>query len=143
MATASVIKIRRRPPDMGRITTQVLIENTADPAKSVQCVALIDTGASHMVLPLAWKDRLGKLESIGPVEAEVADQSFLRGEMCGPVKITVERFRSVFSEVIFLDMQPSDGEYEPLLGYLVLEAIPAAVDMLGHRLVPVKHLDLK
>ena len=30
-----------------------------------------------------------------------------------------------------------------LSGYLVLEAIPAAVDVLGHRLVPVKALDLK
>ena len=35
------------------------------------------------------------------------------------------------------------GSYEPLIGYLVLEAIPAAVDMLGHRLVPETHFDLK
>jgi hypothetical protein len=27
-----------------------------------------------------------------------------------------------------------NGEYEPLTGYLPLEAIPVAVDMLGHRL---------
>jgi hypothetical protein len=36
-----------------------------------------------------------------------------------------------------------DREYEPLVGYLVLEAIPVAVDMLGHRLVKVRALDLK
>ena len=34
-------------------------------------------------------------------------------------------------------------DYEPLIGYVVLEAIPAAVDMLGDRLVPLKYADLK
>lgn len=29
------------------------------------------------------------------------------------------------------------------IGYIVLEQSQAAVDMLGHRLVPIKHIDLK
>jgi hypothetical protein len=40
-------------------------------------------------------------------------------------------------------MQPEDGQYEPLLGYIVLEQSQAAVDMVGRRLVHVKRLDLK
>ena len=32
---------------------------------------------------------------------------------------------------------------EPLLGYVMLEQAQAAVDMLGHRLVPVQYMDLK
>ena len=40
-------------------------------------------------------------------------------------------------------MEPSDGIYEPLVGYIVLEQSQAAVDMLGHRLVHVKKVDLK
>jgi hypothetical protein len=40
-------------------------------------------------------------------------------------------------------MQPDNGEYEPLIGYVILEQSQAAVDMLGHRLVPVKRMDLK
>ena len=36
-----------------------------------------------------------------------------------------------------------EGEYEPLLGYVILEQAQAAVDMLGHRLVPVKYIDMK
>jgi hypothetical protein len=36
-----------------------------------------------------------------------------------------------------------DGRYEPLIGYLPLEHSQAAVDMLGHRLVYVKRMDLK
>jgi hypothetical protein len=35
------------------------------------------------------------------------------------------------------------GEYEPLVGYIALEQAGAAVDMLGHRLVHVKRVDLK
>ncbi len=49
----------------------------------------------------------------------------------------------MFSEVAFLDMHPSDGTYEPLLGYIALEQAGIAVDMLGHRLVKAKPLDLK
>lgn len=32
---------------------------------------------------------------------------------------------------------------EPLLGYVILEQAQAAVDMLGHRLVPVRYIDMK
>ena len=45
--------------------------------------------------------------------------------------------------MLFVDMAPEDGIYEPLLGYIVLEQSGAAVDMLGHRLVHVKRMDLK
>ena len=40
-------------------------------------------------------------------------------------------------------MIPSEGEYEPLLGSVALEQCGAAVDMLGHRLVPVRYMDAK
>ena len=96
-----------------------------------------------MVLPLAWKDRLGPFPQSEEVTLDTAAQTQITGLMCGPVKVQVEGFRAISTEVLFLDMRPPDGQYEPLVGYLVLEAIPAAVDMLGHRLVPVKALDLK
>jgi hypothetical protein len=45
---------------------------------------------------------------------------------------------------MFMDMEPTDdGEYQPLLGYVILEQAQVAVDMLGHRLVPVKYIDCK
>jgi hypothetical protein len=44
---------------------------------------------------------------------------------------------------MFLDREPQDGVYEPLIGYIVLEQSQAAVDILGHRLVHVKRTDLK
>src|SRR5436190_1383185 len=106
---------------MGRIIASVTIENALDPSMSLRCDALVDTGASHMALPKAWKDRLGGLTAISEVELETADQSIISGEICGPVRIEVEGFRSIFSEVLFIDMEPLDGIYEPLIGYLVLE----------------------
>jgi hypothetical protein len=56
---------------------------------------------------------------------------------------SLEGFRQIFNEVAFVEMKPANGEYEPLIGYIVLEQSLAAVDMLGHRLVPIKHMDLK
>jgi len=63
--------------------------------------------------------------------------------VCAPVQVQIEGFRPIATEVLFVDMEPHEGKYEPLVGYIVLEQSQAAVDMLGHRLVPVKHLDLK
>lgn len=129
--------------NVGRIVASVTIENATDLSKTVRCDALVDTGASHMVLPSRWKDRLGPLESTRTIELETATQEILTGEVCGPVRIQIEGFPAVYSEVSFVDMKPEDGEYEPLIGYIVLEQSQAGVDILGHRLVPIKHMDLK
>jgi hypothetical protein len=52
-------------------------------------------------------------------------------------------FPPTFGEVLFVDLAPEDGRYEPLVGYLPLEHSQATVDMLGHRLIHVKRMDLK
>jgi hypothetical protein len=66
-----------------------------------------------------------------------------RGEVCGSIRIQIEGFRPIFNEVAFVEMKPADGEYEPLIGHIILEQSQAAVDMLGHRLVSIKYMDLK
>jgi len=128
---------------MGRIIASVKIENIADASKSIRCDALVDTGASLMVLPSVWKERLGDLEAIGEIELETATQERITGEVCGPVRIQVEGFRQIFSEVLFSEMNPVDGDYDPLIGYIILEQSQIGVDMLGHRLIPIKYMDLK
>ena len=128
---------------MGRIIASVRIENISNPSASIRCDALVDTGAAHMVLPIAWKERLGGLETVQKVDLETATQEVVQGEICGPVRIQIEGFRPVYNEVLFLDMTPEDGIYEPLLGYIILEQSQAAVDTLGHRLIHVKRADLK
>lgn len=128
---------------MGRIITSVTIDNLLDPSKSMRCDALVDTGAAYLTLPTAWRERLGDLQTIRTVELETATQAVVQGEVCGPVKIQIEGFSPVFSEVLFVDMEPEDGVYEPLVGYIILEQSQIAVDMLGHRLIHVKRVDLK
>src|SRR5713226_7496857 len=128
---------------MGRIVASVRIDNASDVSKGLSCDALVDTGASLMVLPSAWKDRHGVLQPGTEIEVEKATQEIVRAEVCGPVRIQIEGFRPIFNEVAFVDMKPANGDYEPLIGYIILEQSQAAVDMLGHRLVPIKHMDLK
>ncbi len=110
---------------------------------SIICDALVYTRASHMVLPTAWKERLEPLESTRTIGLETSTQEIITGQVCGPVRIQIEGFRPIFNEVAFVEMKPTDGEYEPLIGYIIIEQSQAAVDMLGHRLVPTKHMDLK
>jgi predicted aspartyl protease len=128
---------------MGRIVASVTITNISDRSKHLRCDALVDTGGSFMVLPNAWKDRLGDLEVIDNISLETATQETVEGQVRGPVRIQIEGFRPIFNEVLFVEMKPEDGIYEPLIGYIVLEQSQAGVDRLGHRLVPVKHMDLK
>jgi predicted aspartyl protease len=128
---------------MGRIVASVTIENAIDLSKGITCDALVDTGASLIVLPSAWKERLGKLEFLTEIEVETATQERVAAEVCGPVRIQIEGFRAIFNEVAFVDMKSDRGEYEPLIGYIVLEQSLAGVDMISHRLVHLKHFDLK
>ena len=128
---------------MGRIVAQVTIKNLLEPDMIINCDALVDTGAVFMVLPEAWKNRLGNLNLVRQIDCETAVQQIVKGDVYGPVEISIEGFEPIYSEVLFLDMKPDDGLYEPLIGYIVLEQSQAAVDMLGHRLIHVKKTDLK
>jgi len=128
---------------MGRIIASVTISNIEDKEKKIRIDALVDTGASHMILPVEWKERIGSLEEIRTVELETATQKTEQGSVCGPVRLQIEGFKPIFTEIVFIKMEPDQGEYEPLVGYIPLEQSQAAVDMLGHRLVYVKRLDLK
>src|SRR5260221_13942186 len=101
---------------MGRIITSVKIDNATDLSKSIRCDALVDTGTSLMVLPSAWRDRLDPLNTIRRVEVETATQHVVSADVCGPVQIQIEGFEPVYSEVLFLEMAPHDGMYDPLIG---------------------------
>ena len=129
---------------MGRIVVRTKVTNLFDEEKSVECGMFVDTGAGALILPRAWKARLGRFKRSEAVELQMADREVVRGEACWPVEVRIEGFRPVSNEVIFVDMKPEENEeYEPLLGYVILEQAQAAVDMLGHRLVPVRYIDMK
>ena len=128
---------------MGRIIAQTKITNLADESRSIECGLFVDTGAGALILPRAWKERLGDFLRSEPVELQLANGEVVHGESCWPVEIKIEGFRPVANEVVFMGADEEDDVQEPLLGYVILEQAQAAVDMLGHRLVPVKYIDLK
>ncbi len=142
-APPNITRDRKDGQRMVRIVSHVWITNLLDPEKTVECDALVDTGAAYMVLPKAWQGRLGNLKVIREIDCETATQELVRAPVCGPVEVRVQGFDPVYGEVLFLDMAPADGIYEPLIGYIVLEQCQAAVDMLGLRLMHVKKTDLK
>jgi predicted aspartyl protease len=128
---------------MGRIVTLVNITNLKNPDFFIRCDALVDTGAAYLFLPTAWKERLGELDLIRTVELQTSTQSTVNGDIYGPVQIQLEGFCPIYNEVVFVDMQSEDGFYEPLIGYIILEQSQVAVDMVGHRLMPVKKMDFR
>jgi predicted aspartyl protease len=128
---------------VGRISVKVRIRNLFEPNYVLACDALVDTGSAYKVLPRIWKDNLGNRSTVRHIECETATQQVVEAEVCGPLEIRLEGFKLIYGEVLFLDMEPEDGVYEPLVGYIVLEQAQAAVDMLGHRLIHARRSDLK
>ncbi len=137
------MQVQQEKAKVGRISVKVRIRNLLEPDHVLTCDALVDTGSAYLVLPRVWKNSLGNLATMRYIDCETATQQVVKGEVCAPVEIRLEGFEPVSGEVLFLDMEPEDGVYEPLVGYIVLEQAQAAVDMLGHRLIHVKKSDLK
>jgi len=140
------ILYRHRSPAegrVGRIVTSVTVGNIIEAGRAIRCDALVDTGAYCLTLPAAWKTRLGLLPMSRVVEAELADHRIVPGEVCGPVRIQIDGFDAIAGEVLFLDMEAENGRYEPLIGYITLEQARLVVDLVGHRLVRLPHVDLK
>jgi hypothetical protein len=126
---------------MGKVLASVTVSNFTDSSKSVNFIGLVDTGSTYLTLPSVWKDKLGELEKVEEVQLEMASGEIRTGEIYGAVQIKIDNFRQIISEVLFIEMEADeDGNYEPLIGYLPLESIPAGVDMLNHRLVKAKAL---
>lgn len=128
-----------RVKTMGKIIVSVSVASINNSENPIAFDGLVDAGATFLTLPLAWKERFDNLEKLDDVEMEMATGEIRAGEICGPVEIKIGNFRRIYGEVLFMEMQPdAQGDYEPLIGYLPLEAIPVGVDMLNHKLFKVK-----
>ena len=129
---------------VGTIRVEVTVTNLIDPAHEVAFEGLVDTGAGGLVLPSAWKERLGPLSTAAGVDLETADQRIVTAEVCGPVWIRIGGLRPIPDEVVFVDMKPGRrGAYEPLVGYTILELCNVVIDMRRHCLVARKYYPLK
>src|SRR5438034_11407560 len=101
----------------GRILTHVTIVNALDPAREIGCEALVDTGAWGLMLPRAWKERLGAFQMTRTVDMVTADQRVVSGEVCGPVTIQIGGFEPVSSGVTFVGLGLEGGRDRAVSGY--------------------------
>lgn len=128
---------------MGRFVIEATISTGVGSDAAITCEALVDTGAAYLTLPNAWRSRLGGVSVLDPVDVATTDQSVLTGQICGPVMLRFGDFRPVWTEALFIDMEPAHGRYEPLIGTIPLEQTQVVVDLAGHRLAKVERVDLK
>ena len=119
------------------------MENGLDSSFRIESDALVDTGAAYLTLPAAWRDRLGPLAHLDTISVETATQAVVSGDICGPVLLRMGEFRPVITEALFIEMEPAEGRYEPLIGYIPLEQAQAVVDLAGRRLAKFGRVDLK
>ena len=121
---------------MGRIIARTKVTNLFDESRFVECGMLVHTGAAALILPSAWKERLGEFPRRQAMELVLDNGHVVRGETCAPVEIEIAGFRPVVNEVMFAETQ--DDAEQPLLGYVILEQAQADVDRVEHRLAPVR-----
>jgi predicted aspartyl protease len=119
--------------EMGRVTVSVILTNLEDelsaqagllPAESVRRLeteAIVDTGATKLVLPQAIVDQLG-LAVRGDVVVRYADHRSATRQVARNVKVEVLGRDGVFSAVV----EPSRDNV--LLGAIVLEEFDLLVD---------------
>lgn len=124
---------------MGEIIVSVNIRNDAAPGMATLCFdALVDTGATRIILPNAWRTRLGDFPRTRKSVAHTISQT-QDALICSPAQVAVDGFPEVDAEIVFMDMPPINGEYLPVLGHLFLQTCGAVVDMRTHTLQYFPH----
>lgn len=122
---------------MGTVYANVTIKNFATRGKEVRCRALVDTGATMLMMPAHWRSELGDFNSTCKVDLQVATEEFVEGEVCGPALIQIEGFREVVGEVCFF--QTNGDSSDALLGCIPLEQSGAGVDPIGQQLIRIPY----
>lgn len=125
---------------MGAIVSQVRLTNNFDQGQHIEFSALVDTGSTYLVMPLAWKSRLGQLEHIRSGLANLADGRTIETDIWGPLRIEIDNFPPTYTEVVFMDMGDDADRYEALLGHLPLQQANLGLDMLNHKLFSLKYI---
>jgi len=114
---------------MGKVVEKVKLTSLFEPEKSVEVDAIIDTGATMVVLPQDVIEELG-LRKIGERRVRYANNQI--------------QIKSVYRGVI-LQLKGRDGIFdvlgevegsEPLVGQIVLEALDLIVDPITKTVIP-------
>jgi len=115
--------------EMGKVIEKVKLTSFFDPKKSVEVEAVIDTGATMVVLPKNLVQELG-LEKIEDVRVKYADGRVERKEVYGVVKLELK------GRVGNFDVLAENEEAQPLIGQIVLERLDLIIEPSTRRLIP-------
>lgn len=118
-----------RGNEMGKVTEKVKLTNLFDPTKSVEVEAVVDTGATMLVLPQDIIDELG-LRKMREVKVRYANNKTEVKPVYGVVTVEMCGRAGEFNVL---------GEPEgtqPLIGQIILEQLDLIVDPSTRRVIP-------
>jgi clan AA aspartic protease len=114
---------------MGKVTDRVKMTNLLDPAKTIEVEAVIDTGATMMVLPQHIVDELG-LRKIRETKVRYANNKTERKSIYGVVTLEIKGRTGNF------DVLADEEGAQPLVGQVVLEVLDLVVDPRTRTVIP-------
>jgi clan AA aspartic protease len=99
-----------------------------DQIKSLKVRALVDSGASLLVIPESIKNQLNLLK-VDEQQAELADGRVITLEVVGPIEVRFKNRKAIVSAMVF------PGEVEILLGAIPMQAMDVLIDLKNERLI--------
>lgn len=114
---------------MGKMAEKVKLTSLFDPSKSVEIEAVIDTGATMLVLPQNVVDELG-LRKIRDAKVKYGNNKVEQKWVYGAVTVELKGRVGIFEA-----LAEAVGS-QPLVGQIVLEALDLVVDPRTRTLIP-------
>jgi predicted aspartyl protease len=118
-----------RQVNMGKVTEKIRLTSLLDRTKSREVEAVIDTGATLLVLPQDLVEELG-LTRIRDVNVRYGNNSVEAKGVYGAVTLELKGRRGIFEA-----LAEAPGS-EPLVGQVVLESLDLVVDPRSRTLTP-------
>ena len=114
---------------MGKVIENLKITNLLDPEKSVEVEAVIDTGATMLVLPQNLINELG-LKKMREVNVKYANNKTEVKSIYGVVTVEIKGRAGEFNA-----LAEAEGS-QPLVGQIVLEQLDLVVDSSSRTVIP-------
>ena len=114
---------------MGRVIEKIKLTNLLDPTKSIEVEAVIDTGATMLVLPQNLVDALGLIK-IRDAKVKYANNQVQLKSVYRAVDLELKGRSGTFDV-----LAEAEGS-QPLVGQIVLEALDLVVDPATRKLIP-------
>jgi len=114
---------------MGKVIEKLKLTNAFEPSRTIEVNAVVDTGATMLVIPLSIARKL-KLRKMREVQARYAD-----GHVCSkPVYgvVTAE----VMGRAGEFDVLVEENGHQPLIGQILLEQLDLIVNPKKWTLIP-------